>query len=248
MRLSLLLPLFLCLVASCERPGRPPPPDVTDSATYATATRALGDIRPGQYVARNCAEADIPDPAYDGFDVRRCVYEAGGLTGVVYVLNPDAKDVALWVANACRSVGRPEDESCARRLVEHMRNSNSFIFPVAGDVLEPASSTGCSRSLGRRMVHVYFRDGVTIQSERGFYCRTGPIPVAEADAEAFRPPAKVYNIARVAALHRQDYARAMGVPVPTDDAWRRIVRDSHLRALRTGTNPLLNIVARMKYL
>lgn len=220
------------------------PPDRPTTA-YNAALIDIGDISQSQYVARNCASANIPDSAYEGFDVKRCVYEGDGLTAVVYALNPAAEDVARWVANACASVGRAEDEACARTLVKRMRGSNGFIFPVAGDVLEKAADAGpgCAARYGDTTVHVYFRDGVTIETPRGFTCETYGISQSDADAEAFAAPAQVFNVARIATLARADYARRAGVPRPSDDEWRAISRDSYLEALRGGRYLLLDMVA-----
>lgn len=225
----------------------PVPPDpVLDTPVFAAALEALGDVSRGRYVEGQCESAAISDPAYAGFDVRRCAYEQGGLSAIVYVLSAPAHDIARWVASACEAVGRADDAACAQRLVRHMRGSNSFIFPVAGDVLEPASSAGpgCAARYGDQIVHVYFRDGVTIETERDYTCEIYAISAADAEAEAFKQPAAVFNGARIAALHRNDYARFAGVARPTDDEWRTIVRDSYLEALRTGRYSLLDMVAR----
>jgi hypothetical protein len=218
-----------------------------ETAAYRAAVEALGDISAGQYVAGDCQSAEIPDPAYAGFNVKRCKYEGGGLIAVVYVLNPTAADVARWVAAACASIGAPEDGACARRLVGRMRASNSFIFPVAGDVLEKAADAGpgCAARYGDATVHVYFRDGVTIETERGHTCETYAITEADADAEAFKPPRQVFNVGRIAALSRADYARLSGVERPGDDEWRAIVRDSYLDALRGENYSLLDLAARL---
>lgn len=217
------------------------------TAAYAAARAALGDVARFRYVGRGCPLAEIPDPAYAGFDVRRCAYEEGGLAAVVYVLDAPAEAIALWVANACAAVGRGEDARCATGLVARMRGSNSFIFPVAGDVLEPASSAGrrCGARYGEATVHAFFRDGVTVETARGYTCETYAISTADAEAEAFRPPVAVYDVARIAALDRDDYARLMDVPRPGDDEWRAIVRDSYLDALGTGRYSLLELAARL---
>lgn len=219
---------------------------ILDAPAYAAALAALGDVSRGRYVEGECESVAIPDPAYQGFDVRRCVYDQGGLTAIVYVLNAPAETIARWVANACATVARADDANCATRLVRHMRVSNSFIFPVAGDVLEPASSAGpgCAARYGDQIVHVYFRDGVTVETARDYTCETYAISTADAEAEAFKQPATVFNVARIAALHRNDYARLKGVARPSDDEWRAVVRDSYLEALRTGRYSILDLVAR----
>jgi hypothetical protein len=225
----------------------PVPSDpVLDTPAFAAALEALGDVSRGRYVEGECESAAIADPAYAGFDVRRCAYDEGGLSAIVYVLNAPAHEIARWVAGACEAVRRADDGACATRLVRHMRSSNSFIFPVAGDVLEPASSAGpgCAARHGDATVHVFFRDGVTIETERDYTCETYAISTADAEAEAFKQPATVFNVARIAALHRNDYARLTGVRRPSDDEWRAIVRDSYLEALRTGRYSLLDLVAR----
>jgi hypothetical protein len=222
------------------------PDPVLETPAFAAALDAIGDVGRGRYVEGACERASVPDPAYAGFDVHRCAYDAGGLSAIVYVLNAPAHDIARWVANACAGVERADDANCATRLVRHMRVSNSFIFPVAGDILEPASSAGpgCAARYGDQIVHVYFRDGVTVETARDYTCETYAISTADAEAEAFKPPATVFNVARIAALHRNDYARLMGVPRPSDDEWRAVVRDSYLEALRTGRYSLLDLVAR----
>lgn len=238
--------------ASRADPGAPivltpvPADPVLETAAYAAALAALGDVSSGRYVEGRCESASIPDRAYAGFDVRRCDYEQGGLAATVYVLNASGQDIARWAAGACEAVGRAGEGACATRLVRHMRGSNSFIFPVAGDVLEPASSAGpgCAARHGDATVHVFFRDGVTIETERDFTCETYAISTADAVAEAFKRPTAVFNVARIAALHRNDYARLAGVPRPSDDEWRAIVRDSYLNALRTGRYSLLDLAAR----
>ncbi len=250
--------LFL---AACASNGAPPPAPaaepaapvrltiadpVAEAGSYGAALTAIGDISRARYVEGDCATAAIPDAAYAGFPVRRCRYEQGGLVAVVYVLNAGAGDVARWIANACISVGRGDDASCATALVRRMRTSNGFIFPVAGDVLERArdAGPGCAARYGDEIVHVYFRDGVTIETERGYTCETYVISEADAEAEAFRAPAQTFNVGRIAALSRADYARLAGVARPDDAAWRAIVRESYLNAMKTGRYTLLDLAAR----
>lgn len=221
---------------------------VRDTLSFDTAVAELGNIRPGQYVAGSCKNSNIPDHNYDEFTVLRCTYKQQPLSGVVYVLNPTAKQVAVWIASACLTNNLAEEADCARRLTSHMRRSNSFIFPIAGDVIEPAGSLGrsCANKHGNGdvLVHTYFRDGVTIETERDFTCESYQISEEEADTEAFKKPKKVMNVGRVAAIHRELYAKLMEVSTPTDDQWRTIVRDSYLDAIRTGNYTLLNLVAR----
>lgn len=225
----------------------PAPPDpALDTPAFSAALEAIGDVSRGRYVEGACTSATIADRAYQGFEVRRCEYSEGGLSAIVYVLNASARDIARFVANSCGSVGRADDAACATRLVRHMRASNGFIFPVAGDVLEPAASAGpgCAARHGDKIVHVFFRDGVTIETERDMTCETYAISTADAEAEAFKAPRQVFNVGRIAALHRSDYARLAGVPRPSDDEWRAIVRDSYLNALRTGRYSLFDLVAK----
>ena len=227
-------------------PAAPDP--ILDAPAFTAALAALGDVGRDRYVEGLCETARIADPAYAGFDVRRCAYDQGGISAIVYVLNAPAHEIARWVANACASVSLANDAQCATRLVRHMRASNSFIFPVAGDVLEPASSAGpgCAARYGDQVVHVFFRDGVTIETQRDYTCETYAISESDADAEAFAVPAQVFNVARIAALSRADYARLSGVPRPSDDEWRALIRDSYLSALRTGRYSLLDLVAKMQ--
>ena len=249
--------LLLAACASTDAPEHPPRADaapvrltaadpVAESASYDAALAAIGDISRARYVEGDCAAAAIADAAYAGFPVERCRYEQGGLVAVVYVLNAGADDVARWVANACLSIGRGDDAACASALVRRMRASNGFIFPVAGDLLERArdAGPGCAARYGDAIVHVYFRDGVTIETERGYTCETYAISEADAEAEAFKAPSETFNVGRIAALSRADYARLVGVARPDDAAWRAIVRDSYLNALRTGRYTLLDLAAR----
>lgn len=251
---------FTTLAACATSPGAPPgaaeapgapvilEPSVIaeparDTAAFRAALVEIGDISRSQYVEGECAAAAIPAGAYAGFPVKRCVYDGGGLTAVAYVLNPTADMVALWVANACVASGRAEDAACAIQLVRRMRASNGFIFPVAGDVLERArdAGPGCANRYGDQIVHVYFRDGVTIETERGYTCETYAISEADADAEAFKAPAQTFNVGRIAAISRTDYARLSDVARPSDAEWRAIVRDSYLAAWRTGRYSLLDL-------
>jgi len=251
--------VFALLLGACASNNAPPAPPaaqtapvrltaadpVAEAASYGAALAAIGDISRARYVEGDCAAATIPDAAYAGFPVQRCRYEQGDLVAVAYVLNAGANDVARWVANACLSVDRGEDAACAAALVRRMRASNGFIFPVAGDVLERArdAGPGCAARYGDALVHVYFRDGVTIETDRGFTCETYAISAADAETEAFKTPVQTFNVGRIAALSRGDYARLSGVPRPDDAAWRAIVRDSYLNALRTGRYSLLDLVA-----
>lgn len=248
----------LVLLGACASRSAPPPAadaapvrltaadPVAEAKSYGAALAAIGDISRTRYVEGDCAAATIPDAAYAGFPVQRCRYQQSGLVAVVYVLNAEADDVARWVANACLSVGRGDDAACAVALVRRMRASNGLIFPVAGDVLERArdAGPGCAVRYRDAIVHVYFRDGVTIETARGFTCESYAISEADAEAEAFKTPAETFNVGRVAALSRGDYARLAGVARPDDAAWRAIVRDSYLNAFRTGRYTLLDLAAR----
>jgi hypothetical protein len=115
----------------------------------------------GRYLEGDCQPPDLAFPGYLGFPVRECFYKSLGLSGRVYLLDPDARQLARWTVSACASFATARQKPCIRAVIKQIWSQSNAQFPVAGVVIEPQSIIGGSNGVG---VNFEFRDGVTVKT------------------------------------------------------------------------------------
>lgn len=99
-----------------------------------------------------------PVPAgYEGIPVVDCTYSDSGLDGWVRLAVPDTNLMSDWILKAASLCTNPN--RCAAKLATDAWGSNQYSFPIAGNIIEPASSAGGSGSAGTNLI---FINGVTV--------------------------------------------------------------------------------------
>ncbi len=252
--------------------------DIQNSEAYRAAIKLIGDkLEPGARYLDKCidgsGEVSQTYPGYEGFPVRRCIYERGGYKAFVYTLHPDRTQMATWIANACASLPASKQSDCARYIwwglqtnIDYGRiwGSNNAQYPVAGYVLEKGDESGCPKK--DAYYYLQFRDGVTVSTtSAGRMCVEAPankksLDLASQQAEASAPVKDVYFVSRVAAITPRDYQRANCDVVPRThvfhsgrgeyhptEAWLALSKKANLDGIRSGKNPFVDAVARVKY-
>ena len=217
-------------------------PSVTKNAAFLEAEGYLSSrIQNGRYMEQSCG-AEIYDwPKYEGFPVRRCSYTSLGHRGIVYLLNPSAKQVATWIAKACQNSGTKQLRKCGKALVRNVWHGNNAQFPVAGIVIEGEDVLG-----GRKGVPVSFefRHGVTVRTAEKLNGARRQLTDHEMEASTRSRVEKVFNWARPAHIHRNT-AKSNGLSSTQTKgfAWAETSREDYLIALRTGRSKLFDALA-----
>lgn len=104
-----------------------------------------------------CTEPNLTEPGFSEISVIDCTYTESGLTAWVRLAIAPPDLLADWILNAARLCRKPE--VCAIRLAGDTWISNQYSFPIAGNIVEPDSSTGGS---GAGAINIFFVNGVTV--------------------------------------------------------------------------------------
>jgi hypothetical protein len=227
---------------------------VPASASEGAALSYLGThLEQARYLSQRCdAEALAAWPGYEGRQVSHCFYtvlsNGKSLSGVVYLLNPSAANIALRIGNACRDVGLAERAACGSGLAAYIVGQNGGQFPVAGFVIEAKEDAG---GAGQDPVYLEFRDGSTVVTADHLNFTDVQLTPAAMEHAARAPIAATRNVARIANATRADYYLAGGTE-PVGDSWHddvgnrwpAVIRANELRAQDSGEDLLLVGVAR----
>ncbi|HEX3142463.1 MAG TPA: hypothetical protein VHQ64_00700 [Pyrinomonadaceae bacterium] len=192
-------------------------------------------------------DAPVNDfPNWENLPVTKCSYTDVGVTTRTYMLNPSADQLARWAVTACQDAHAHSMNACVSWLARQIREASSGgIFPVAGYIVEPASSGG---GHGNAATCYLFRDGLTIRTatwhtQPAVNGKCGP------DDENQKPATRAFRYARIASTTREDYKAAGGTePVGTtenlDVGWLKVVRTLYKEAWTNDRNQLLTAKAR----
>jgi hypothetical protein len=107
--------------------------------------------------ANDCKSVSPPPAGFEAVPVVDCIYSDSGLDGWVRLAEPSPDLIAGWILKASSLCKRPE--RCAAKLAADAWASNQYSFPIAGNVIEPASSRGGTGSVG---TNFFFINGVTV--------------------------------------------------------------------------------------
>ena len=185
-------------------------------------------------------------PGWENLPVTKCSYTDVGVTTRTYMLNPSADQMARWAVTACQDVHANSVNACVKWLAGEIRGASSGgIFPVAGYIVEPASSGG---GQGNGATCYLFRDGLTIKTatwhtQAAVNGKCGP------DDENQKPATRAFRYARIASTTREEYKDAGGTePVGTsqnlDVRWLNVVRKLYQEAWTGDRNQLLTAKAK----
>lgn len=114
------------------------------------------------YMAENYEETNTDLSGWEGYPVKLYTYHTGtdketgtAKVGKVYMLNPDAEKLAMWIATTCWEVKRSLDTKYTDQIVERVLVQSGGQFPVSGVVYEDMEGDGT-------YYPYIFKDGVTV--------------------------------------------------------------------------------------
>lgn len=221
---------------------------------------------------------------YEGFPVIECSYSSNGrsvrvendwppLRARVRLLQPSAKQLALWTVRACRINGQTDAtmEACVDRVVDHVKSQNGAQFPVSGLVVEQHCDSSpkvkCAadappNAIERRPRNTPFRDGVSVDTAvmttwtfESADTQTMNALLSERDVVK-----EVYRFARIAGIEREDWTnwrtfkkRPVILPPDADGSfdlpkkgWLRVSREAHKAACRSDAHELIDALVYMQ--
>ncbi|MBR1551560.1 MAG: cellulase [Muribaculaceae bacterium] len=200
------------------------------------------------------AETDLGEnksvPGWEGYPVHLYSYHVtDGVTGErknakVYMLNPDAKKLAMWVATAAWKAKRSLDTKYTDKICEQILYQSGGQFPVLGMVYEDMDGEGQFAYL--------FKDGVTVypaddNKKIGYLVPTDDminyyINITNAQLKNYTG-----RYARICSTTREQYTAMGGTEdVGTSDSqetrnlhWLDVVRDLYQKAWDSNYNELI---------
>lgn len=201
-----------------------------------------------------CTRPKMDHPRYPAIPVMECTYQRLGLPGWVMVANPGADTITKWVAAACAETGNPS--TCAARVTTHVWCSSQFVFPVAGNLIQPRLSNG-----GRTGMNTAYVNGAPI-AQPSWLPAGAPVSAA-VQKERFSALALSEKTGEVlpdraawpAGVSPATYARFTGASkaVGGGDAcavatwrqrWGDLTRAAYNQGWRNGRNPMFDIAAK----
>lgn len=206
------------------------------------------------YMAQKLLSTTDTIPGWEGFPVKLYEYQTGNdlytgkpKTGKVYLLNPSAEKLAMWVATACWDVKQNLDTAYTFRLLKWIDNQSNAQFPVKGVVYEDQYTKNFQEPyLFKDGVTVYIKDSTMwpkdktcTPQELDFY-----LQITNND---IKPQTGQY--ARIASTTREDYVASGG----TEDVgskndrkqkWLEVVRELYKKAWNSDRNDLIEMWAK----
>ena len=162
-------------------------------------------------------------------------------TGLIVLLNPDARQAARWIVQAVIDTTGSYDPEKAKRLARETAGASGFQFPVRGVHWE---------DMGRKGVHTAypFRDGVTVKLRA--FGESYPSTVLDESQLKYTVEADVTltgKYARIQSTTREQYMAAGG-QLPVDGhLWRSVVRKLYQAAWGKDRNELMTAKAKVLF-
>ena len=255
--------LVMTFAASCGTAGRlKEGTRVTDPGVKAAIAENLDSLETlaagvlkAAYMTENYVRTDKSIPGWEGYPVKLYTYHTGmdkefgcRKLGKVYLLMPDKRQLAMWVATAVYSVeGRLDLDKCVK-LFNFIKWQSGAQFPVSGVVYEDMEGDGT-------YYPYLFKDGITV------YVPDGPWKSLNPDEkqldfyltmknEDLKPYTGRY--ARICSTTREQYKANGGtMEVGTSDseqtrihAWMDAIREEYQKAWNSDFNMLITAWAR----
>lgn len=208
------------------------------------------DLLAHAYMAQDFIEErrDIPD--WERFPVKLYEYRTpadsqSGLpkTGKVYMLNPSARQLAMWIFTAVWEVKRRMDYAAIKKIYDFILWQSAAQFPVKGVVYEDMYIPG-------HYEPYVFKDGVTVYvADSTMFPADKTCTPEQLDYylnltdEQLKPRTGRY--ARICSTTREQYYRDGGkLPVGNSDTdrnrvWLRAVRELYQQAWKSDRNGLI---------
>lgn len=235
-------------------------PNIRNRELFSQAFEALGDsLEPGKRYLDNCIDGSgtitTTFPNYEGIEIKRCIYEQGGLKALVYTYMPSKIQFATWVTNACSQVKVEKRVACINFFSDRGANSaiygsNGVQFPVLGNVIEDREGGNCS--LGHNYYNIFFKDGITIQLIDNPMCIPGNISIENQEQLMRRGISKFYFVSRISAINDETFERMSGTRIPRlnvqhqrnhkffpTEKWGELSRENLKTAISTGEDRFL---------
>ena len=225
-------------------PAPAPSPSPAPAPAPGDALRAavVADFRhkiTGRYMEQGCAPAAPAPAGWTGFPVQRCAYRSMGVNAVVYLLDAPAEKLAAWTLTACADAGAQDMAGCAKIVARQIAEASNAQFPVAGYVIEPASSGG---GQGEAAVCYLFRDGVTVRTASS---KSAPgAGACQPDSANDEPLTKAMTFARISSTTREMYLAAGGTGPVDGLNWPAAARRAYQAAWSSDRNLLISAWAR----
>ena len=247
------LPLLFCTLLAAVSCSVVIPQEVEDSIPSLEVK--AGEVLKAAYMTETYLGTDTEVKGWKGYPVKLYTYRTGqdkdfGIrkTGKVYLLDPDAKKLAMWVATTVWTVKGRMDMESADKLLNFIRWQSGAQFPVAGVVYEDMEGDGT-------WYPYIFKDGVTVYVPDGPMKSLNPtdemldfyLNMTEKDLKPYTG-----RYARICSTTREQYKANGGImEVGTGDSeetrslkWLKAVRKEYQKAWNSSRNQLMIAWAR----
>jgi endoglucanase len=207
------------------------------------------DLLNSAYMAQKQLSVTDTLPGWEGFPVKLYEYQTGidlythqPKTGRVYLLNPSAEKLAMWIVTTCMEVKKSVEFKYTDSLFRWIKGQSGAQFPVKGVVYE-------DQYIKEFQEPYIFKDGVTVYikdstlfpkdktctpAQLNFYLRI--------TNDDIKPQTGQYG--RICSTRREDYTSAGGKEDVGDmhdkkQKWLEVVRELYKKAWNSDRNELM---------
>ena len=188
-------------------------------------------------------------PGWEGFPVKLYEYQTSidlythqPKTGLVYLLNPSAEKLAMWIVTTCMEVKKSVEFKYTDALFRWIKGQSGAQFPVKGVVYEDQYTKDFQEPyIFKDGVTVYIKDSTLFPKDKtctpanlNFYLRI--------TNDDIKPQTGQYG--RICSTRREDYTSAgwkedVGDMHDKKQKWLEVVRDLYKKALNSDRNELM---------
>lgn len=207
------------------------------------------DLLDHAYMAQKLLSTTDTIPGWEGFPVKLYEYKTDTdlythqpKTGLVYLLNPSAEKLSMWIVTTCWEVKKSVDSKYTDYLLNWIKGQSGAQFPVKGVVYEDQYIKNFQEPyVFKDGVTVYIKDSTmfpkdkTCTSEQlNFYLR-----ITNDDLKA-----QTGQYGRICSTRREDY-KASGETEDVGDMndrkqkWLEVVRELYKKAWNSNKNELM---------
>lgn len=248
MKLTWLTGIFLLFsVASTAQHLTLPKRYMRDS--FPLLVHRCGDLLDHAYMAGELLGMVDSLPGWEGFPVKWYQYQTGAdiythrpKTAQVYLLNPSAEKLAMWIVTTCWIVKHSLDYRYTHAVFQRAKLQSGAQFPVKGLVYEDQYTAGFFEPY-------VFKDGVTVYVKDSSWFPADKICTPAQIAyylhltnDQIKDQTGQY--ARIVSTTREDYMAAggkadVGSMSNRKTAWLDVVRQLYQKAWRSDSNELM---------
>lgn len=201
----------------------------------------------------SCARPRLDNPLYPGVPVQECAYQHLGLPGWVMVANPGPDLAAKWISKACAETA--DAKACAARLTAQAWCASRFVFPVAGNLVQPDPAAP-GKGLNTPFLHGLVIErprwlpekapvAADVQKQRFTALLTGSAEFSGAVGPVSWPSGLSFPLYVQYGPKGQASAKPAACPAITRrPGWLAASRANYNHAWRNAQNPMLDIAAK----